>query len=96
MADACASPSANRQSRLMSLVEAIANMVVGYALAIMTQIVVFPWFGIETGFGDHLLIGLVFLLVSLIRSYCLRRLFEACRPRHADLSRCKTFSSPSS
>ena len=37
------------QSRVMSLVEAATNVVVGYVLAIATQIAVFPWFGIETG-----------------------------------------------
>ena len=31
-----------KQSRAMSLIEAVANVVVGYALAIATQIVVFP------------------------------------------------------
>jgi hypothetical protein len=33
------------QSRRMSLVEAIANVVVGYGLAVLTQILVFPLFG---------------------------------------------------
>lgn len=77
----------------MSLVEAATNVVVGYVLAILTQIVVFPWFGIETGLAEHLSIGLMFLLVSLIRSYCLRRLFEACRSRYAGLAEYKTSSS---
>ena len=35
-----------KQSRLMSLVEAIANVVVGYAIAVLTQLIVFPWFGL--------------------------------------------------
>ena len=65
-----------KQSRLMSLVEAVANVVVGYALAIATQIVVFPWFGIETGLAEHLGLGLAFVGVSLVRGYVLRRLFE--------------------
>lgn len=65
-----------KQSRLMSLVEAVANVVVGYALAIATQIVVFPMFGIETGLAEHLTIGLAFVGVSLVRGYVLRRLFE--------------------
>ena len=43
-----------KQSRIMSMVEATANVVVGYVLAIATQIVVFPWFGIETGLAEHL------------------------------------------
>lgn len=61
----------------MSLVESIANVIVGYVLAILTQIVVFPWFGIKTGFTEHLTIGLTFVGVSLLRGYLLRRLFEA-------------------
>ena len=65
-----------KQSRAMSLVEAITNVVVGYVLAIATQIVVFPWFGIETGLTEHLTIGLAFVGVSLVRGYLLRRLFE--------------------
>lgn len=68
-----------KQSKAMSLVEAAANVVVGYVLAIATQIVVFPWFGIETGLTEHLTIGLVFVGVSLARSYLLRRLFERIR-----------------
>lgn len=64
------------QSRAMSLVEAATNVVVGYVLAILTQIVVFPWFGIEAALVDHLAIGLAFVGVSLARGYLLRRLFE--------------------
>ena len=73
-----------KQSRTMSLVEAVTNVVVGYVLAIATQMVVFPWFGIETGLAEHMTIGLVFLGVSLARGYLLRRLFERlrCRARH--------------
>ena len=33
-----------KQSRRMSLIEAIANVVVGYGLAVLTQIAVFPLF----------------------------------------------------
>ena len=68
-----------QQSRLMSLVESVTNVVVGYVLAIATQIVVFPWFGIETGLAEHMTIGLAFVGVSLARGYLLRRLFEAIR-----------------
>ena len=71
-----------KQSRIMSMVEAAANVVVGYVLAIATQIVVFPWFGIETGLAEHLTVGLAFVGVSLGRGYLLRRLFEAIRIRN--------------
>jgi hypothetical protein len=65
----------------MSFVEAATNVVVGYVLAIVTQIVVFPWFGIEAALGEHLAIGLAFVGISLTRSYVLRRLFETIRMR---------------
>jgi hypothetical protein len=65
-----------KQSRLMSLIEAGANVVVGYVPAIATQRVVFPLFGIESGVSEHLTIGPAFVAVSLARGYALRRLFE--------------------
>jgi hypothetical protein len=64
------------QSRRMSLIESATNVIVGYVLAIVTQIVVFPWFGLETGLQEHLSIGLAFVGVSLARGYVLRRIFE--------------------
>ncbi|XOY54992.1 MAG: hypothetical protein ACMUJK_09255 [Rhodobacterales bacterium] len=69
------------QSRAMSFVEAATNVIVGYVLAILTQLAVFPWFGIEAALGEHLAIGLAFVGVSLARGYLLRRLFEAIRMR---------------
>jgi hypothetical protein len=64
------------QSRRMSLFEAVTNVTVGYVLAVATQIVVFPWFGLHASFGDNMGIGAVFTCISLIRGYALRRLFE--------------------
>jgi len=67
------------QSRAMSLVEAATNVVVGYVMAILTQIIVFPWFGLEAALREHLAIGAAFVAVSLVRGYVLRRLFEGLR-----------------
>jgi hypothetical protein len=64
------------QSRCMSLVEAIVNVIVGYGVAVATQELVFPWFGLSTTLGQNLQMGLVFTVVSLARSYALRRLFN--------------------
>jgi len=58
------------------MIEAVTNVVVGYALAVITQIVAFPWFGLQVSLGDNLAIGAVFVGVSLIRSFVLRRLFN--------------------
>jgi hypothetical protein len=67
------------QSRRQSLIEAITNVVVGYALAVLTQIVVFPWFGLKVSLNDNLAIGAIFVIISLLRGYALRRLFERWR-----------------
>jgi len=63
----------------MSLIEAIANVVVGYTLAVITQILIFPVFGLHATLAQNLKIGLVFTVVSIARGYALRRLFEGLR-----------------
>lgn len=68
-----------RQSRLMSFVEAVANVVVGYGIAVLTQFLVFPLFGLSATISQNLAIGAIFTVISLARSYLLRRLFEALR-----------------
>ena len=68
-------------NRRMSPVEAIANLVVGYGIAVLTQLIVFPWFGLPARVGDALAMGAVLTLVSLVRGFALRRLFEAVRVR---------------
>ena len=67
------------QSRGMSLVEAMTNVLVGYGVAVATQAMVFPWFGLSATFGENLQIGLIFTVVSLARSYTLRRIFNGWR-----------------
>lgn len=68
-----------KQSRTMSLVEAVANVAVGYAVAVATQLIVFPWFGLPADLDDALAIGAIFTGISIVRSYSLRRVFEAVR-----------------
>jgi hypothetical protein len=68
-----------KQSRLMSMVEAITNVVVGYGVAVVTQILIFPIFGLQTTLGQNLAMGGIFTIVSLLRSFALRRFFESFR-----------------
>ncbi len=65
------------QSRLMSLIEALANVVVGFWLAVIAQLLVFPLFGLSVSFGQNLAIATLFTGISLMRGYALRRLFES-------------------
>jgi hypothetical protein len=64
------------QTRAASLLEASANVGVGYLLALITQRVAYPLFGIDTPLAADGAIAALFTLVSLARSYLLRRLFE--------------------
>lgn len=69
------------QSRRMSFIESATNVVVGYVLAIFTQLAVFPLFGFEAALSEHLAIGLAFVGISLVRGYLMRRVFERIRVR---------------
>lgn len=67
------------QSRRMSFAEATANVLVGYLLAVLANVLVLPLFGLRPSLGDSFAIGLVFTALSLLRSYALRRGFERLR-----------------
>jgi len=70
-----------KQTRLMSLVESLANVIVGYGVAVVTQLLIFPIFGLHTTLAENLTIGAIFTIVSIVRSFALRRVFEAIRMR---------------
>lgn len=64
------------QSRMGSLTEAIVNVSIGFGVALATQMLVFPLFGLHVSLQDNLLIGSIFTAVSIARSYAVRRLFN--------------------
>ena len=72
------------QTRWQSFLEAVTNIVVGYALAVLTQIIVFPMFGLHASLRENLVIGCFFVGVSLFRSFAIRRLFNGAWMRARD------------
>lgn len=68
----------------MSLVEAVANVMIGYGVAVITQILIFPIFGLHTTLTQNLKMGAIFTVVSIARSFALRRVFEAIRMRRSN------------
>lgn len=64
------------QSKRMSFVESLTKVAIGYLVAVGSQVVVFPLFGIHVPLRDNFLIGLWFTAISITRSYVLRRLFN--------------------
>ena len=65
------------QSRLASLLEALANTIIGYLVALLSQLIIFPLFSIHIPFSSNLAIGAWFTFISLVRGYVLRRWFNA-------------------
>ena len=72
------------QTRLGSLIEAVANTAIGFGVALLSQIVVFPLVGIHVPLSTNLEIGAWFTLISVARGYVLRRWFNARLHRAAE------------
>lgn len=64
------------QSRRMSMLESFINVAIGYGIAVLAQMAIFPLFGIHVPLHDNLMIGALFTAISIVRSYFLRRLFN--------------------
>jgi len=64
------------QSKKMSIFESFVNVGIGYIVAVLANIIVLPIFGYKVTFYDSALIGLAFTLISLIRAYIIRRIFN--------------------
>lgn len=69
----------NKQSRRASGIEVVASTIVGYFVAGATNYFILPFWGYHPSFLDSLNIGLIFVLVSIVRSYIFRRCFEYLR-----------------
>ena len=57
------------------MAESITNVLIGYFVALASQMAIFPMFGVYLPFRDNILIGLYFTVISIVRSYMLRRYF---------------------
>ena len=72
------------QTRTASLIESVFNVVIGYGVALASQLVIFPMFGIHISLSDNLAISAWFTIISLVRSYAIRRWFNARLHRAAE------------
>lgn len=64
------------QSRLSSFIEAWVNVAIGFGINLTANLIVLPWFGFAVTVTDALGIGVVFTVISVARSYCIRRWFN--------------------
>lgn len=64
------------QSRLGSLIESLTNVAVGYFVALASQMIIFPMYGVRLPLAENIKIGLWFTIISIVRSYVIRRWFN--------------------
>lgn len=64
------------QTKRHSLAEAILNVIIGYVVALMAQLAIFPLVGINVSLSTNLTIGAWFTVISIARSYLVRRMFN--------------------
>lgn len=64
------------QTRSSSLIEACLNTFSGFVLAFVVWHFVALWFGIPMSFDTNLKITSIFTIVSIVRSYLWRRIFN--------------------
>lgn len=64
------------QSKGMSAVESVAGTALGFGIALASQHYIYPLFGIRISFGTNVILTCVFTVISVVRSYWVRRAFN--------------------
>lgn len=64
------------QSKKQSLLEAITNTAVGFGISLLSIFIILPLLGIHSTPGKNIAITLYFTVISIARSYVLRRFFN--------------------
>ena len=64
------------QSKKFSLFEALTNVICGYFISLISQIIIFAMYDVHFSLQTNMLMGLWFTIISIIRSYTLRRIFN--------------------
>lgn len=64
------------QKRSHSLLESVANTAIGYAIAYLGGLVIYPLFNVEMPAGKLFWVTLAFTALSIARGYLIRRFFN--------------------
>jgi hypothetical protein len=65
------------QTRLGSLIEVCINIAIGFAINWVANIVILPLYGFNITGTQAFSMGLIFTVISVARSYIIRRCFNA-------------------
>lgn len=64
------------QSRFASFVEAWVNVLIGFTINFCANLLILPLFGFTPSLAENFMIGVLFTVISVARSYLLRRWFN--------------------
>lgn len=70
------------QTHLGSIIEAWINVAVGFGINWLANMTLLPMFGFHIHASEAFHLGLIFTVISVIRSYALRRVFNKIRSLH--------------
>lgn len=65
------------QSRIASFIEAWTNVLIGFAINFWANILILPLIGFHISASQNLFIGVLYTAISVVRSYVIRRWFNA-------------------
>lgn len=65
-----------KQSKKHSILESVANTIIGLVVSYLVQLLVFPLYGIQISHSTNIQITLIFFIISFTRSYVVRRAFN--------------------
>lgn len=65
------------QTRLGSFIEAWINVVIGFAINFVANLLILPLIGFHISVSQNLFIGVLYTVISVARSYVIRRWFNA-------------------
>jgi hypothetical protein len=71
-----------KQSRKASLAEIVISVAIGFVVSLIAQELVDHSYGLNLSHVDNLMIVVIFTVLSIIRGYCVRRLFEHLRVKN--------------
>jgi len=65
------------QTRLGSFVESVINVLIGFGVGVASQVFIFPLFDVHVSFWANMQMAVWFTVISIVRSYIVRRGFNA-------------------
>lgn len=65
------------QTKLSSFIEALMNVAIGFSINYIANLLIFPLFDMHISLADNFWLGMIYTIISIVRSYVIRRWFNS-------------------